>query len=68
MKPGDTVMVHVYETLHYETTYVLGEDDFDEDGEVDTAGIEEVLLAGGIDWNACDVQDRDVQVWPCEEV
>jgi hypothetical protein len=68
MKPGDTVSVYVYETLVHETAYVLTEGDFDEDGDVDTEGIEQVLLEEGIDWNACDVMSREVQVWPCPTI
>ena len=64
MKVGDTVTVVVYETLAHQITRVLEECDFAEDGSVDVDAIETSVVEDGIDWNACEVTDRETWVYP----
>lgn len=62
-RPGDTVIVHVYENVAHAVTRVLQDGDFDTDGDLDFDAIETAVV-DEIDWNDCEIQEREIVVEP----
>lgn len=62
-KPGDTVIVHVYENVVHAVERVLQHSDFDTDGTLDFDAIETAVV-DNLDWNNSEIQEREIDVEP----